>query len=134
MSGDELSGYTFSSFSDVATTDWYFAAVQWAYKNGVAAGSDGKFDPNAPITRQDIATILVRYADKVASYILPKTNSAVSFTDSANISSYASAAVTAMQQAGIISGNSDGSFAPTANATRAEAAKMIALLLQGRVG
>ncbi len=133
MSGDELSGYTASSFSDVATTDWYFAAVQWAYKNGVASGSDGKFNPNATITRQDIAVMLARYADEVASYTLPKTNSTVTFTDSAMISSYASDAVTAMQQAGFISGNSDGSFAPTANATRAQAAKMIAVLLQSMV-
>ena len=133
ISGDDLTGYTSSPFSDVATTDWYFAAVQWAYKNGIAAGSDGKFNPNATITRQDIAVMLARYADKVASYTLPKTNSAVTFTDSAKISSYASDAVTAMQQAGFISGNSDGSFAPTASATRAQAAKMIALLIRTSV-
>jgi hypothetical protein len=128
-----VQSYTASSFSDVATTDWYFASVQWAYKNGVAAGSDGKFNPNATITRQDIAVMLARYADKVASYTLPRTNSVVTFTDSAKISSYASDAVTAMQQAGIISGNSDGSFAPTASATRAQAAKMVALLLKSMI-
>jgi len=108
--------------------------VQWAYKSGIAVGSDGEFNPNANITRQDIAVMLTRYADKVAIYTLPKTSSTVTFTDSAKISSYASEAVTAMQQAGIISGNDDGRFAPTANATRAQAAKMIALLIQGMIG
>ncbi|MPM64050.1 hypothetical protein SDC9_110936 [bioreactor metagenome] len=75
--------------------------------------------------------MLARYADKVVGYTLPKTNSAVIFTDSVKVSAYASDAVTAMQQAGIITGNPDGSFAPTASATRAEASKMIAVLIQG---
>jgi len=134
MSDDDLNSYTTSAFSDVAASDWYFAAVQWAYENGVASGYDGKFNPNATITRQDIAVMLARYAEKVASHTLPKTNSAVTFTDSAKISAYASGAVTAMQQAGIVSGNSDGSFAPTANATRAQAAKMIAVLMKSMIG
>ncbi len=134
LSGDDLSGYTSSSFSDVKSTDWYFAAIQWAYENGVAAGSDGKFNPDANITRQDIAVMILRYAEKVAGYTLPQTTGAVTFADSADIASYAVDAVAAMQRAGIISGNSSGSFAPADNATRAQAAKMVALLLQGMLG
>ena len=131
LSGDNLNGYTASSFSDVSATDWYCKAVQWAYEKGVAVGSDGKFSPNANITRQDMAVMTLRYVEKVAGYTLPETISAVTFTDGAEIASYASEAVTAMQRSGIISGNSDCSFAPTDNATRAQAAKIIALLLQG---
>jgi len=134
VSGDDFSGYASSEFSDVSTTDWFFKSVQWAYEKGVATGSDGKFNPNASITRQDIAVMLARYADKVAGYTLPETNSVAAFTDSAQISAYASNAVTAMQQAGIISGNGNGSFAPAANATRAQAAKTIAVLLQSMIG
>ncbi|SHI18744.1 S-layer homology domain-containing protein [Sporobacter termitidis DSM 10068] len=133
LSGADLSVYTSSAFSDVSVNDWYFASVRWAYENGVAAGSNGKFDPNAFITRQDAAVMVARYAEKVAGYTLPETTSAVTFTDSAEISSYASDAVTAMQQAGIISGGSDGSFAPRANATRAQAAKMVAVFLQDMI-
>jgi hypothetical protein len=80
-----------------------------------------------------MAAMIARYAEKVAKYDLPETAAAVTFTDSRAIASYASAAVTAMQQAEIINGNSDGSFAPKANATRAMAAKMIASFLQGKV-
>jgi hypothetical protein len=134
LSGDDLSGYKSSSFSDVAATDWYFKAVQWAYENGIAKGKDGKFNPNGYITRQDIAVMIARYAENVTKCTLPQTNSKVTFTDSADIDSYASEAVTAMQQAGIISGNNDGSFAPQANATRAQAAKMIAMLMHGIIG
>ena len=45
MSGDDLSDYRTSSFSDVSTDRWYFAAVQWVYKNGIASGYDGAFGP-----------------------------------------------------------------------------------------
>ncbi|MEA4813291.1 MAG: S-layer homology domain-containing protein [Oscillospiraceae bacterium] len=134
LSGDDLSGYTTSSFADVRPSDWYFKAVQWAYEKGIASGADGKFNPNDIITRQDIAVMIARYAEKEANYTLPETNGTVAFKDNAKIASYASDAVTAMQRAGLISGNSDGSFAPTASATRAQAAKVIALLLQGMIG
>ena len=77
--------------------------------------------------------MIARYAEKVTKYELPETAAAVTFTDSSEIASYASAAVTAMQRAEIISGNGDGSFAPKANATRAAAAKMIAAFLQNMV-
>lgn len=134
LSGSELGKYNTSAFTDVSTTDWFCQAVQWANENGIAFGSDGKFNPNANITRQDIAVMITRYADKVAAYALPETNSAAVFTDGSEIDAYATDAVKAMQRAGIISGNPDGSFEPTGNATRAQAAKMIALLLQSILG
>lgn len=134
LSGSNLSGYTTSSFTDVSKTDWYCAAVEWAHENGIVLGFDGRLDPNGSITRQDIAVMIVRYAENVAKYTLPITTSATTFKDSDKIASYASSAVIAMQRSGIIVGNDDGGFAPTGNATRAEAAKMIALLLQNMIG
>lgn len=131
--GDNLDTYLSSSFSDVATTSWYCSAVQWAYENDITTGYSGEFMPNAYITRQDIAVMITRYAEKVVAYTLPETNSAVIFTDNTAIMTYAVDSVTKLQKAGIISGNSDGSFAPMENATRAQAAKIIALLLQGMV-
>lgn len=133
LSGADLSGYKTSSFTDVSTDDWYSSAVQWSYANSISTGFNGMFYPNAPITRQDIAILIVRYAEKFG-YTLQKVNNTVTFTDSNDISAYAADAVLAMQQAGIISGNSDGSFAPGAEATRAEAAKMVALLIQTLIG
>ena len=130
LSGDDLTGYTSSSFSDVDSSAWYSAAVQWAYAKGVVSGWNGKFSPDAKISRQEIASMLARYADKVVGYTLPTSIVKVSFSDSANISDYAEGAVTAMQRAGIINGYSNGSFGPNAEATRAEASKMIAALLQ----
>jgi hypothetical protein len=131
LSGADLSRYKTSDFSDVSTDSWYFAAVQWASENGIVQGSNGKFNPDDYITRQDLAVILTRYAAKVANYTLPKTVPAMSFKDKASISGYAADAVSAVQMAGIISGYADGTFGPLNNATRAEAAKMIALFVQG---
>jgi hypothetical protein len=107
-----------------------FAAVQWAYENGVALGSDGKFNPGANITRQDIRRHARALRDNVAGFTLPELYGTLYYTDNGGIASYAADAVTMLQQAGIISGNPDGSFAPTAFATRAQAAKMIAVLLK----
>ncbi len=134
LHGGNLGSYSASSFTDVKAGDWYFTAAQWAHKLGIATGYDGKFDPDAAITRQDMAVMISRYADKAANYTLRKSVGAVTFTDSSEISPYAAGAVTAMQQAGLISGNGDGSFAPKANATRAQAAKIIALLIRSRLG
>lgn len=133
LSGADLSTYTGSSFTDVDEAQWFSGAVQWAYENGIATGTNGKFNPNANMTRQDMAVMIARYAEKTANYTLPETKEAILFTDSTEIASYASDAVASMQQADIISGNADGSFAPADNANRAQAAKMIALLLQGMI-
>lgn len=134
MSGADLSSYISSSFSDVNTSAWYSKAVAWAYAEGIVLGADGKFNPNACITRQDIALMLARYAEKIAKTTLDETVNAVTFADQSKISAYAKAAVSTMQQAGIIGGRSNNTFDPQANATRAEASKMIALLLQNIIG
>ena len=100
LSGADLRGYTASSFTDVSKTAWYSAAVEWAYEEGIVTGSNGKFEPNANITRQDMAVMIARYAEKAADYALPATNKAVVFTDSNGIASYASDAVAAIQAGG----------------------------------
>jgi len=134
MSGDDLSGYTSSSFSDVTATDWYFGAVQWAYDSGVTTGYDGKFNPNAAITREQMAAMLYRYADYAGDISNTEGMFAREFSDYDSISSWAQAPIQWAVNNGIITGNPDGSFAPQENATRAEAAKMIAVLLQSIAG
>ena len=133
MSGDETS-YTSSAFTDVSTNDWYFAAAQWANKTGIAVGSDGKFDPNTGITREQMAVMLYRYAKyKGADVSGTGGTSTKKFSDSGNISDYATASIQWAVNNSIISGNGDGSFAPQRGATRAEAAKMLAAFLQSMV-
>ncbi len=133
LSGDDLSGYTSSSFSDVATTNWYFAAVQWAYKNGIAAGSDGKFDPVANITREQMAVMLYHYAEYAGTVSNVEGMSVREFSDYTSISNWAQASIQWAMNNSIISGNTDGSFTPAANATRAQASKINVLLMQGMI-
>jgi len=80
-----------------------------------------------------MAVMLNQYIVKVAGYTLEKVNEPVVFDDDSEIAEYAKAAVAAMQEAGIISGKGNNMFDPKANATRAEASCMIALIMQKAV-
>lgn len=112
------------SFSDVAEDAWYYDEVAIAVNNGIVQGiSDTEFNPNANITRQDMAVMMYRAA-QVANLEL-KNGAELIFTDADKISDYAQEAVSAMAKAGIINGFEDGSFSPKTNATRAQAAVVI---------
>ena len=127
MSGENLPEFD-SKFSDVKADAYYARPVAWAISSGVTLGtSDTTFSPDAPIQRQQIAAMIARYA-AYRGFGFDTTNEAVDFTDKSSIAQYAAAAVTAMQRVNIISGYPDGSFRPTGRTTRAEAAKMLALV------
>ncbi len=117
-----------TAFSDVKATSYYAPYVKWASENNIVNGTgDGKFSPEARISRQDMATIILRYATKKG---LPLTDggSAERFADDADIASYAKEAVYAMKASGIINGMGGNQFIPKGNATRAQAAKILHLL------
>ena len=85
--------------------------------------------PDEPVTREDMALMLYRYAEKVAKSNLPAVNAAIEFTDAKDISIKSFDAVSVMQRAGIINGieeNNSISFAPKNQANRAQASAMIA--------
>ena len=133
MSGQTMPEAT-EKFADVKADAWYAKNVAWAANAGIVSGTGAdKFSPNAKISRQDMAVMIKRYAEHVG-LTLAETNAAVNFTDASSIASYATDAVTIMQKAGIINGieAKDGSFsfAPTSNATRAQAATMIYQLIK----
>ncbi len=108
-----------SEFNDVSETDWYYSYVSTAYKLGYITGyPDGSFRPNDNITRADICTIVNRALKAAPS-------NGIVFTDDNLIPSYAKDAVYALSAKGIINGFSDGTFAPTTYATRAQTSKII---------
>lgn len=127
MSGEDITGGA-TPFTDVDSGMYYARAVAWAYENGIVLGTSATtFSPNERVTRQDIAVMIVRYAT-YRGYGFAASVDAIDFTDKADIAEYAAPAVTSMQRANVIGGYADGSFAPRGNATRAEAAKMLALV------
>ena len=127
MSGESLPEYS-GQFTDVAASAFYAQPVAWGFASGIVKGtSDTTFSPNNKISRQDIAAMISRYAE-YKDYTFSEVNEAIEFTDAASIAVYAADAVSAMQRASIINGYDDGSFRPRGNATRAESAKMLALV------
>lgn len=115
-------------FEDVSLQDWYYDAVSVAATCGIVNGYGSKFAPNASITREDMAVILMRAAQYVDK--MPTTGTVNGFADAGTISEYAREAVGIMQAGGIINGMEDGTFRPQQNATRAEACKMLYALMQ----
>ncbi|MFX3632821.1 MAG: choice-of-anchor I family protein [Candidatus Pristimantibacillus sp.] len=135
IAGVQLDSYMTTSFKDVKATDYYVKSVEWALENGIVAGiGDSKFDPKASITREQMAAMIVRFTEFMKVTLPVKIQSAA-FVDSSAIQDYASEAVAAVQQAGIINGktiaNHTGNyFAPQDHATREETAKMLGNLMQ----
>lgn len=109
---------TGESFEDVQPGEWYFDAVSALSAKGLIKGSDGRFDPQSSIKREDAALIIYRY---LGSPTDPKTV----FEDSDTISDYAKEAVASLADLGIINGYKDGTFRPKDSISRAEAAKII---------
>ncbi|WP_171633413.1 choice-of-anchor I family protein [Paenibacillus plantarum] len=130
MAGVNLSAYNSSIFRDVKADSYYAQSVQWAAKNSLTSGvSEGVFAPAANISREQMVTMIARFA-KLQKFTLPQALSAAPFADGAEIPAFAVDAAKALQQAGIISGKSGNTFAPKDFASREEAAKMLGMLLQ----
>lgn len=129
LSGETTPEDAAASFDDVARDAWYAPYVAWAAQHGYVLGVTEKtFAPNAPITREQMAAILARFA-QAKKYSLRQADDTGAFADQADISTYAKEAVMLMKGAGIIAGRPGNVFAPQESATRAESVKMLATLL-----
>ncbi|MBR0327887.1 MAG: S-layer homology domain-containing protein, partial [Clostridia bacterium] len=114
-----------TKFSDVPLGKWYTGAVRWASDNGIVYGiTDTEFVPDASITREQMCTMLIRYAN-YKSITLGKNLQKQAFSDDATIAGWAKDAVYSCQQAGIVSGMSPTTFVPKATATRAQVARIL---------
>lgn len=112
-------------FTDVSNNQYYADAVKWGSANGIIVGyGNNKFGPNDLITREQLAAIIYRY-EQFTGVAPADINPAKNFADASKISSYAKDAVDAMTKQGIIIGQTATTFAPKANATRAEATMML---------
>jgi len=125
MAGVDKENYEGQSvFADVPAEQYYAPYVAWAYKHGITTGtSEDAFSPNAPVSRQQMATFFVRYFD--AFGISYDTGIKVESTpaDLHLVADWAKAAVLKLWETGLLNG--DGvSFDPASNATRAETATL----------
>lgn len=123
--GDLMEPSGGGAFSDVPEDAYYSGYVYWAYSTGVAGKTgDTTFSPTRAITREEICSMMYNYAAN-RNLEVKAAVSASGFTDSSSITSSYSAAVSAMQKAGVVTGYTDGSFRPKDSATRSEVAAML---------
>ena len=120
----ELIGAEALPFDDTDENAWYFNYVKTAFLAGVTKGiSENLFGIGQSITRQDLCKMTANLTDALGKNFEKKCD--VSFKDDSYISEYAKDAVYMLAEAGIVSGNENGEFNPSAKATRAEAAKIL---------
>ncbi len=112
-------------FTDVADGDWYAQAVNWAASVGVVNGfDDGTFQPNAAITREQMAAILRNYA-AYKGLDVSASGSLSTFTDAASVSDWAQESVEWMVGSGLLGGYDDNTLRPQGTTTRAEVASVL---------
>ena len=117
------------AFNDVKTDDWFYPYVNIAFNAEIIKGiSEDMFGTGNPITRQDLA-VMTYNAMSVCEINIPNNGSDAKFVDEDDISDYAKEAVSALKNAGILSGDENGTFRPNDGTTRAEAAKIIYTVL-----
>ena len=117
-----------SPYTDVPEGTWYTDGVIWATENGIVNGvGNGKFDPNGTVTREQIATILYRYAAYRGVDVTDRASLDL-FTDAGAVSDFARAPMQWAVQTKLISGRLDHKqlyLAPQSGGTRAEVATIL---------
>lgn len=113
-------------FTDVPDGQWYTDAVLWAAENGITEGtSETTFAPNSALSREDMATLLYRFADFETEEPIEITGDLSGYTDADLVADYAVDAMTWAVGEGVISGIGDNTLAPDNTASRAQMATVL---------
>ena len=117
-------------FNDVEGNAWYANEIQAIVNAGIMSGdADGSFRPNAPISREEMAKVIVN-AYLAKSGAADVTAAEISFTDSGEIAPWAQEYIGKAATLGLINGMGDGSYAPKGNMTRAQGSVVIYRLIK----
>ena len=118
-------------FDDVDPNAYYGEAVRWAASEGIVSGyGNGKFGPNDPITREQLAAMLYNYEKKQGGGFNGAWAFRLDFDDVASVSEWAYEPMSWMVMNGVISGTSSTTLSPKGQATRAQAATMLMRYLE----
>ncbi len=126
--GKEEVTYT-ARFTDVPDNQWYTDAILWAAENNIVAGKGDKFDVSGKITREEMATILYKYATNYKGYETAGRAEFTGYTDASSISNWATENMKWALHYGIMKGKKEA-LAPKDNATRAECATMLSNFME----
>lgn len=118
-----LSGEAAEGFADVNSSEWYYKSIMAAKACGIIKGDGNDFRPSEEISREDMMVITCRALDSLGLVDMSKKNN--TFGDIAQVSEYATDAVSVLVAGGIITGDQNGNVNPKASATRAETAVII---------
>lgn len=128
--GADVKASAAGSFQDVAPGQYYAPYVEWARTNGIVDGvADGMFLPDASVSRQDLAVILVRYA-QYAGKPLASPQALALFGDEASIAPYAKDAIQKLYHSGLLGGSGNSQIEPQNSATRAQVAAILHRFLE----
>lgn len=114
-----------AGFSDVPHSRYYAGAIDWASANGIVSGyGDGRFGPDDPITREQMASIMYRYSE-YKEYDTSASANLNRFKDGSSVSNYAKDVMRWAVGSGLLSGRTADTLAPKGQTTRAEAATIL---------
>ncbi len=123
-----------NQFSDVSAGQWYTEAVIWASVNGIVNGyEDGTFAPTNNVTREEMAAMLMRYAE-YKGIDVTATKDISGYNDAAKVSAWAQQNMAWSNSAGLIQGDENNNLNPQGKATRAEAATILMRLVKNVIG
>ncbi len=121
---------TTNAFSDVSSDDWYAQAVNWAASEGIVGGfGDGTFAPNAPITREQMASILYRYSDYKGMDVSARADLS-RYSDNNQIGDWSRDVLSWAVGEGLITGMTSDTIVPQGEATRAQVAAVLQRYLE----
>ena len=114
-----------AAFNDVSRSRYYAEAIDWANANGIVSGyGGGRFGPDDPITREQMASIMYRYSE-YKGYDTSASASLNRFKDGSSVSNYAKDVMRWAVGSGLLSGRTADTLAPQGQTTRAEAATIL---------
>ena len=123
---------TGNKFTDVSPDKYYYHYVYWGVNHGVTNGTtDTTFEPDKKITRQQMASMVGRAIQNMGLNLEKKNDSAYSYSDASGIADYAKDGIQTCWEYGLMLGDTNGTFRPQSNVTRAEGTAVLVRLVQG---
>ena len=130
--------YLSTLYTDVTADAWFAPSINWATRHGIVNGmGDGSFQPDKPVTREQMAAMVIRYASN-CNYDLSTVGDVIAgdFTDLSSVAEYAREPLALLKETGILNGfpgeNDTYYFGPQENATRAQCATVFQRLSKAR--
>lgn len=126
---NKSSGTFTTDYTDVKDTDWFAGAAKWAVSNGIISMNNKKFEPQTPISREEMARATYRFLAKNYYKSIDHNWNSAGYADQDKITTGYSGAINVLTNNGLLSGRGNNMFEPQGTLTRAEAAAMASRVL-----